>query len=143
MIKAVIDTNLFISAVMSAHGSPHRVLRALQDRTFLLVLSGQQLAELREVFTRPRLIARFTLPQEQVDALFVLFETDAEIVHLVGSLPLHVRDPKDDRILATAIDGHADYLVTGDNDLLVLAGDQRLGSLRIVTAAEFLAALPE
>ena len=41
-------------------------------------------------------------------------------------------------MLATALDGGADYLVTGDKDLFVLAGDEQLGSLRIVTVRAFL-----
>jgi predicted nucleic acid-binding protein len=47
----------------------------------------------------------------------------------------------DERILGAALAGNADFLVTGDEDLLVLAGDPRLGSLRIVTVAAFLAIL--
>lgn len=46
-------------------------------------------------------------------------------------------------MLALALDSKADYLVTGDEDLLVLAGDERLGSLAIVTVAEFLRILDD
>jgi hypothetical protein len=49
-----------------------------------------------------------------------------------------VRDPKDTVILATAIDGKADYLVTGDKDLLVLAGHKSIKPLKIVTPTEFI-----
>jgi predicted nucleic acid-binding protein len=55
--------------------------------------------------------------------------------------PLLVRDPKDDMILAAAIGGNADFLVTGDADLLVLANDPKLGHLRIVSPSEFLSLL--
>lgn len=51
---------------------------------------------------------------------------------------MDVRDPKDVPILAAAIGGGADVLITGDNDLLVLSGDTRLGELRIMTAGQFL-----
>jgi predicted nucleic acid-binding protein len=63
-----------------------------------------------------------------------------------NELPLPVRDVKDEPILAAAFGGQADYIVTGDKDLLVLDGDPRLGKLRIVTARAFLdvlAAQPE
>jgi len=48
-----------------------------------------------------------------------------------------IRDPKDIHLLA-ALGGDADYLITGDADLLVLAGDPTLGPLRIITARAFL-----
>jgi len=53
-------------------------------------------------------------------------------------LPVEVRDPKDEMILASALGGKADYLVTGDDDILVLQDDARLGKLQIVTARAFL-----
>ena len=59
----------------------------------------------------------------------------------VCTLPVHVRDPKDAKILALALGGNADYLVTGDDDLLVLNGDPRLGKLQIVTVHTFLTVL--
>lgn len=49
-----------------------------------------------------------------------------------------IRDPKDIVILATALDGHADYLVTGDKDLLVLANHKSIRPLQIITPTEFL-----
>ena len=54
--------------------------------------------------------------------------------------PLHVRDPKDELILATALGGRADFLVSGDDDLVVLRDEPKLKErLKIVTATEFLA----
>jgi len=52
-----------------------------------------------------------------------------------------VRDVKDEKILASAIEGAADYLVTGDADLLILNGNPALGTLKIVTVRDFLAVL--
>ncbi|HSH81667.1 MAG TPA: putative toxin-antitoxin system toxin component, PIN family, partial [Herpetosiphonaceae bacterium] len=52
--------------------------------------------------------------------------------------PVAVRDVKDAHVLAAALDGSADYLITGDDDLLVLADDPRLGTLQIVTIRVFL-----
>ena len=56
---------------------------------------------------------------------------------LGGTLPVQVRDPKDEHVLAAALSGKADYLVTGDEDLLHLDGDPKLGNLQIITAREF------
>jgi predicted nucleic acid-binding protein len=61
-----------------------------------------------------------------------------ERVTPLDSLPLHSRDPKDDKLLALALGGNADYLITGDQDLLVLNDNPGLENLRIITAAVFL-----
>ena len=57
--------------------------------------------------------------------------------------PVSSRDPKDDPLLAVALSGHADYLITGDDDLLVLDGEPALGTLRIVTVRDFLQLLAQ
>ncbi len=54
-----------------------------------------------------------------------------------SDIPVSLRDPKEEHILAAALAGKADYLVTGDDDLLVHQSDPRLGSLKIMTAAQF------
>lgn len=53
-------------------------------------------------------------------------------------LPIHGRDPEDDFMLATALRGVANYLITGDEDLLVLNGNPALGKLKIVLVKDFL-----
>jgi hypothetical protein len=58
-------------------------------------------------------------------------------------IPVDVRDPKDAHILAAALGGDADYLITGDDDLLVLRDDSRLSRPDIVTVVEFLSILRE
>jgi len=71
----------------------------------------------------------------------LLVDRKAEIVIPVETVPVSVRDPKDDIVLATALTGEADFLVTGDVDLLVLNGHPAFGDLRIVVVREFLAVL--
>jgi predicted nucleic acid-binding protein len=67
--------------------------------------------------------------------------TRADLVVPRFPVPVPVRDPSDEHILALAITGNADYLVTGDDDLLTLAGDPRLPGLQIVTFVAFLGIL--
>ena len=75
---------------------------------------------------------------EQINRLLTRLEYIGERIIPLNSLPLHSRDPKDDKLLALALGGNADYLITGDNDLLVLEGHSEIGNLRIITAAAFL-----
>lgn len=140
--KAVVDTNIFVSGMIKAGGRPGRLLEVWRAGWFELLLTNQQQEELERVFARPKIVRnyqflRMTLPE--------LFEALASATRVAPSptLPVAVRDPKDVKILAAAIGGHADYLITGDGDLLEHQGDPRLGNLQIVTAAQFLAILDE
>jgi uncharacterized protein len=143
LIRAVVDTNLFISALIMRRGSPYEVLRRLRARHFVTLTSDMQRRELGNVLSRPHIRQRYRLSEAQIGEFFRLIERAGELVRIEPTFqsPVEVRDPQDVLILATALVGNAQYLVTGDKDLLVLAGDEHLGALRIVTAPEFLALL--
>ncbi len=138
LVSAVVDTNLLVSGTVSKRGNPAALLDAWRRNAFLLLLSDAQRREVTEVFSRPRIVERYQIPDDELQALFSLLETQTRRVPLQEPLPLQVRDPKDNHILAAALGGRADYLVTGDDDLLSLAGDARLGPLEIVTVRVFL-----
>jgi putative PIN family toxin of toxin-antitoxin system len=142
LVSAVVDTNLLVSGTVSKRGNPAALLDAWRRNAFLLLLSDAQRGEVTDVFSRPRIVERYQVPDDELQALFSLLETQARRVPLQEPLPLQVRDPKDNHILAAALGGRADYLVTGDDDLLSLAGDARLGPLEIVTVRVFLDVLP-
>jgi uncharacterized protein len=135
--RSVVDTNLFVSGAISPRGAPRRLLEALYDQRFHLLLSKEQYGELSEVFRRPRLRKLFRYSRDELAALFALVAAAPPVTPVIA-IPVQVRDPKDIKILAAALGGDADYLVTGDGDLLEHRDDPRLGKLQIVTAAEFL-----
>lgn len=96
--------------------------------------------ELRDVLDRPRLRERYPIDAGLLRLLLDRLRRTA-IVVVPAKPPVRCRDPKDDYLLACALAGGAHYLVSGDADLLALDGHPDLGTLRIVTAAAFLAAL--
>jgi uncharacterized protein len=136
--RIVLDTNLLVSGFISHTGPPHALIQRWYDRAFVIVVSPQLQSEYEEVLSRPRLITHHGLSQEQVEAFLIALSRDGVMVEPSSVVPIEVRDKKDERVLAAAIGGNADYLVTGDQDLLTLAGDPRLGDLKIVTARSFL-----
>jgi putative PIN family toxin of toxin-antitoxin system len=140
--RIVADTNLFVSGAIAPLGQPRRLLTAWTAGRFVLLLSAEQRAELTDVFARPRLRARFRMTPGQVAALFAGLAAAPQVTPSPAVL-LTVRDAEDEHILAAAMGGTAEYLVTGDDDLLVLRDDPRLGPLKVVTVAEFLAILDE
>ena len=140
--RTVVDTNRFVSAMLFQRGNPFALWRAWDARAFELLISEPHYAELVNVFSRPRLIHRYRITAETLTEFFAGLAA-ATRVQPSPSVPVHVRDPKDVKILAAALGDEADYLVTGDADLLEHRHDSRLGSLRIVTVAEFLAILDQ
>lgn len=94
------------------------------------------LAELEDVLRRGKFQNRYEKIQATADEFAEEFAALAATVRIVGIDPIIVRDPDDDAILACALAAQADYIVTGDSDLLVLGA---YSGIRIVTAATFLA----
>lgn len=135
---AVVDTNLFVSGTILKRGAPFALLEAWRRRDFIALLSTTQDAELRDVLARPKFLTNYLLTRSEIDLFFEDLARLTVPAPLRLPLPIEVRDSKDEAILAAALGGNAGYVVTGDNDLLTLAGDPRLGTLQIVTARAFL-----
>lgn len=140
-LRAVVDTNLFVSGLLIRPDSlPARLVDAVIARSFTLVTSLALDAEVAEVLTRPKLTERYQIDPTIQRALLDRMATAEHVIPL-WPLPVVVRDSKDEKLLACALAGDVAYLISGDEDLLVLNGDSALGSLRILTVWAFLALL--
>lgn len=137
-VSAVVDTNLFISGLIKRPSIPHQLVEAFRQGAFTLILTEQLLKEYRRVLPRPKFREKYGLTVEEVGAFLFLVETNAHMVEPLRRLPVKVRDEQDERVLGAALGGKAEYLITGDDDLLVLRDDPQIGNLKIVTAREFL-----
>ena len=69
-MRAVVDTSVWVSAILNPSGPPARILEALEDGRFSLVVSEPLLTELAEVISRPRLVRRYKLTPEKTAAMF-------------------------------------------------------------------------
>lgn len=96
-----------------------------------VVTCGMQLRELAEVLNRPRI--RKYISESQAEEFIDLLLEVVRMVEPEQGPPL-CRDPKDDYLLYTALAARADYLVSGDNDLLSMGC---IGSARIMTYTDF------
>jgi putative PIN family toxin of toxin-antitoxin system len=129
-VRAVVDVNVLISGVLSAKGPSAEILRASRDGLFELVISEMLLRELNRTFRYPKLRKR--IPPEKAIAFVNWIRDHGSVAEdPEGAPPVGSRDPGDAYLLSLAIDRRA-YLVTGDQDLLVLSDD-----LPILTPAEF------
>ena len=120
-MRAVLDPNVLISALLSRRGTPAAIVRAWLDGAFDLVVSPLLLAELERALTYPKIRKRVTAAEagELVDLLRggAVLRRDP-----TDGPPIHSDDPGDDYLIALAAESQA-VIVSGDGHLLRLAGD--------------------
>jgi putative PIN family toxin of toxin-antitoxin system len=130
--KVVIDTNIFLSAFLNPSSVPAKAIeKTLRECTMLRSLDTW--VELESILSRNK-FDRYRSKIERHRYFEYLTEIADEISVMTNITAC--RDPKDDKFLALAIDGLADVLITGDQDLLAL---HPFRGVRILTPADFLA----
>ena len=115
-MRVVVDTNIWVSALLNPSGQPALILVAYREGYFSLVTSEPLLAELREVLGRPRLAGKHGITDAHVAELERLLRGRAHVVGTSGE-SLGCRDPKDDVLIETAVVANARLLVSRDEDL--------------------------
>lgn len=133
----VIDTNLFVSALIVPHSQPALLINLWKKGAFALASSDPMIEELTQVLNRPKYYKKYHLTPTTTTKLIHLLKGKVKILPQLTKPKIAIRDAKDLVILATALDSQADYLITGDQDLLVLKGHRGLGKLHILTVTEF------
>lgn len=128
-MKIIVDTNLWISFLIGKKLSC--LLDLMSHENMELVVSHELLEEIANVASRPKFIKYF--PPEHFAMLWD-FMTQETILYQIDKIPARCRDPKDDYLLELALVSEADYLITGDKDLLAVG---KIGLCQIVTVIEF------
>lgn len=140
MIRAVVDTNVWVSALLNPTGAPARLLEVFVRGAFVAVLPEMVLHEIRDVLGRDRIRRRFALESVDVDGFVAMLGERAEIVVISGQA-MGCRDPKDDAVLEAAVAGNADLLVTRDDDIKrdqALLDQMKARGVTVVSVAAFL-----
>ncbi len=133
MARIVLDTNIFISAIIRS-GKPRKILKKGIDGSYSLVISGVILQEIIGVLRR----SKFNMTETDIRKIMFGIIESSEIVSIRSKFKVVKNDPDDDIIVNTAYDGNADYIVSGDDDLLKL---KSFKGIKIVTVSEMLAIL--
>jgi uncharacterized protein len=115
--RVILDTNVLLSRLLIPDSVSARVVRRFLDRAQPIV-SEETLRELAETLARPKFDPYVSRPDRQ--RFFELFARVAEWVPITTTIR-RCRDPKDDKFLELAVDGNADWIITGDKDLLELS----------------------
>ena len=135
MIRAVIDTSVFIRYLIK----PSVAIKELIEEHWLgdkieLVTAPELIAELQGVLERDYI--QVLIRPEEGQTLLDALSQKAEILPSLGKVPPYTRDPKDDIFVGCALAGDADYLITVDEDILVL---DAVGDVCMVTPVDFCA----
>jgi len=115
-IKAVIDTNIWVSALLNPFGFPAALRKSFEEGAFQTIISEPMLAELAEVLSRPRIRNKYGLSASDIEELLILLEERSEHVIVTGDVSV-CRDRDDNLVIETAVKGSAQYLVTRDDDI--------------------------
>jgi len=129
------DTSTLVSYVLTRGDILRQLLSAWQAGEFVMLSSPETRAELAAVLARRSIQERSVVPTELLAEVLTQFSE-----HVPGQLELPgvCRDPKDDKFLACAVEGRADYLVSSDRDLLDMG---RYQDVCILNPGQFLVAL--
>jgi len=129
MIKVVLDTNVFISALFWK-GAPYQIFKRILEGAILNFVSPQILAEIKE-----RLLDKFKLPPEKVKEFLEIIVFNSQLVYPKKKLNIVKKDPKDNKILECALEAKASFVISGDGHLLEI---KKYKGIKIVSPKEFL-----
>ena len=138
MIKVVLDTNIFISAILKPRSKPAFILDLVLKGSLELVISLSIFEEIIQVLKYPkllRLIEKYGIRSKEIENYIHLLRRTALITPDKLTVNAIKDDPSDNKVLSCAVEGEADFIISGDhhlNDLGIFQG------IRIVTPDEFL-----
>jgi hypothetical protein len=137
MIRAVVDTNVLVSGLISEHGVPRQIITAWHQREFTLLTSALIIAKAMRVLHYPHLQATYRLSEKDILLVRDALLNDALVLEDLYQVR-RSRDPQDNLFLACALEGHADCVVSGDAHLLEI---KYYHGVQIVTPRQFLGLL--
>ena len=129
-MKIVLDINILVSSFFWG-GNPRKIMERVVDGKDTLFTCKEILEETAVVLARPK----FNVSIEYITHLIHSIEELANYISVTGAIQNVCRDSDDDKILECALLANVDYIITGDDDLLVL---EEFRGIRIITAKEYL-----
>jgi len=129
--KYVIDTNVLVSALLVKNSQPFQVIQKIEQEGIILY-SEATISELNQVLNRQK-FDKYVTKQEKEHFVIKLIHK-SEQVKITETIAV-CRDSKDNKFLELAVSGNADYIITGDDDLLVL---HPFRNIKIITVNQFL-----
>ncbi len=140
MLRVVVDTNILVSGFISPLGYPREIEKRWRKEQFTLITSPQLIEEINRVLSLPRIKQKYQLSESEIQAFMLAITYKASCT--VGSLILSgvAPDPGDDKVISCAVEGQADFIVTGDKKFQRLEAYQKI---RIINAESFIKILDD
>jgi uncharacterized protein len=138
-MRVVIDTNVFVSALLSPTGIPNQIFQYWELSYFDLLVSQESLNELARVLHYPKIRKRLHSTEEELAEFVHIFQEKALIITRQETVHAITEDVSDNLYLEIGIAGHADYIVSGDQHLLKL---KEYRGISIMTPTEFQGIIP-
>jgi putative PIN family toxin of toxin-antitoxin system len=141
VLRAVLDANVLVSALIRPKGPPGQiVVRLLRDRAFTPVTSPAILTEVRRSLAYPRVRKHLIASDEDLDLWVASLALVGEPVEGRLRIAVVAEDPADDKYIIAALEGRAQFIVTGDTHLVAL---KTYEGVRMVTPRVFLGLLKD
>ena len=138
-MKVLLDTNALVSSLLQPLGPSGQIVARWRARDFRLVVSPDTLTELADVLHRSHIITKHPIREHDIQNFLRLLRARAQVAPGVRVLDIIPDDPKDNHVVAAAVETYCDYIVSGDHHLLDLHEFQ---GVKILSPREFLALLP-
>ncbi len=139
-VVAVVDTNVWVSALINPHGAPAQIRSAFANGDFQVAISVPLLDEIAEVLSRPRIREKYGITEAEISEFVRLLALRGVPVTPSGTLRV-CRDPDDDVVLETALLAKAQCMVSRDDDIKRdrgLLDHMRSRGIRVLSVQQFL-----
>lgn len=135
MLKVVLDTNQFVSSLITPKGPSAKLLQAWRESAYILITSREIIKETERALRYPHISQKYRLREEDIGSFLHLIEHEAVVLSDSFRVDVIKEDLDDNKILACALEAKAQYIVSGDGHLLAL---RQFKEIAIVSVREFL-----
>lgn len=131
--RLVVDTNIIVSGLITSGTPPAKILDAVHKKKITLLISDEVVSEYLRVLEYPHIRKYKKITDETITHLTALFINEMERVEILNHITASP-DPDDDKFLSLAVEGQADFIITGDKaDLLSI---KEISGIKIITARD-------
>lgn len=135
MLKVVLDTNIIVSSTISSKSHPTKILDHWREKRFEVIITPATIAEMWQVLFRPGIRKYRKFSDKQTKNFLLELQKEATFITPTLAIKVIEKDPADDEFVIAAVEGKADYIVSGDKHLLELGSYK---GIQVVTPKEFL-----
>jgi putative PIN family toxin of toxin-antitoxin system len=129
--RLVVDTNIIVSGLITSGTPPAKILDGIHNKRITLLISDEVISEYLRVLEYPHIRKYKKITDETISRLTALFINETERVEILNPITASP-DPDDDKFLSLAVEGQADFIITGDKaDRLSL---KEISGIKIITA---------